>query len=229
MADNKTAIPVYLEIGKKKVFAGALDWPGWCRSGRNEEAALEALLASGPRYARALAAAGIQFHSPADKGAFEVVERVAGSAGTDFGAPNVPPAVDKLPVEAAELERLEALLGACWQALQAAAKLAQDKDLRRGPRGGGRDLEKMLRHVLDSEATYHARLGGKKDSDKMDELFVEMKRAQQAAIETLRTAASSNSPAIGPRGGVGWTARTYVRRSAWHLLDHAWEIEDRAG
>jgi hypothetical protein len=32
----------------------------------------------------------------------------------------------------------------------------------------------------------------------------------------------------GPRGGVRWTARYYVRRSAWHVLDHAWEIEDRA-
>jgi hypothetical protein len=36
-------------------------------------------------------------------------------------------------------------------------------------------------------------------------------------------------PDFGPRGGERWPALFAIRRSAWHALDHAWEIEDRLG
>ena len=35
-------------------------------------------------------------------------------------------------------------------------------------------------------------------------------------------------PKSGPRGGKIWSPRFFVRYVAWHTLDHAWEIEDRA-
>src|SRR5512140_2743187 len=96
-------IDVYLEIGKKRTFAGALDWPGWSRSGADEDAALASLLAYGPRYARVLQAAGLEFSAPAAISAFTVVDRLEGNAGTDFGAPSRSPARDALDVDDAEL------------------------------------------------------------------------------------------------------------------------------
>jgi hypothetical protein len=37
------------------------------------------------------------------------------------------------------------------------------------------------------------------------------------------------SPSDGaPLAATGWPARYGARRIAWHALDHAWEIQDRA-
>lgn len=221
------AMPVYLEIGKKRTFAGAVDWPGWCRSGRDEGAALQALLASGPRYAHVLRAAGVDFSPPADLSAFLVVERLAGSATTDFGAPEAVLSGDSLPVDAAELERLQALMAACWQAFAAAAQGAADKELSRGPRGGGRDLDAIMQHVIDGHASYLARIAWKQPKQAGASLDEELAASQTATASALDAAARGLTPTRGPRGGVIWAPRTFVRRVAWHLLDHAWEIEER--
>ena len=161
MARSSANIDVYLEIGKKRTFAGAIDWPGWCRIGRDEASALRALVDSGPRYARALHAARIAFHAPADASVFAVVERLAGTATTDFGAPDSAPTADTRPVDDAELRRLQALLQAHWRAFDTAVRAATGKELRKGPRGGGRDLEPIVRHVLGGDASYLARLAWK--------------------------------------------------------------------
>jgi len=226
MAGSAKKIDIYLETGKKRAFAGALDWPGWCRSGRDEDSALEALREYGPRYERVLRAAGIAFQAPAGADAFAVTERLEGDATTDFGAPGAAPAADERPVSAAELERLQALLAACWQAFDAAVKAAAGKELRKGPRGGGRDLGKITQHVLESEAGYLGALGWK-DKSGEGEPEDEVKRRRQAVLAGLAAAANGEVPAQGPRGGARWTPRYFVRRDAWHVLDHAWEIEDR--
>jgi hypothetical protein len=135
-------IPVYLEVGNKRVFAGAIEWPGWCRSGRHEAAALSALAETAPRYARVLQAAGIAFEPPPGPGALAVAERLEGNTTTDFGAPDMPPAADARPLDAAELQRQQDVLKAIWQTLDAAAAAARGRELSTGPRGGGRDLEK---------------------------------------------------------------------------------------
>ncbi|HEY2075797.1 MAG TPA: hypothetical protein VGH53_05620, partial [Streptosporangiaceae bacterium] len=72
---------VCLEQGKTWVFASSLDWPGWCRRGKGDEAALDALLDYADRYALV---AGPGF-AP---GTVEVVGRVQGNRTTDFGAPD---------------------------------------------------------------------------------------------------------------------------------------------
>ena len=90
-------LAVYLEIGPKRTFAGAIEWPGWCRSGRGEEEALAALLAYAPRYGRVVKAAGLTFAATENP---DVVERLTGGAGTDFGAPSVAPAADDRPLDA---------------------------------------------------------------------------------------------------------------------------------
>src|SRR2546430_144248 len=112
--------PVYLEIGSKRVFAGALEWPGWCRSGKGEGGALEALAAAGPRYALVAAGAGSPLPDGA-AGGLRVVERVPGSASTDFGAPGAIPARDSEPLTLEEAGRLAALLAASWELLDRVA------------------------------------------------------------------------------------------------------------
>ncbi len=220
-------IPIYLEIGQKRDFAGARDWPGWCRSGRDEESALQALCACGPRYARALSRTDIVFSPPLDASAFAVVQRLPGNATTDFGAPDAVLPDDVLPVDATELARLQAVLAACWQALAAAVESATGKELSKGPRGGGRELDAIARHVIDSNASYLGRLGWKQSKRPEVSVSEEIVWAREATASALDAAARGLTPERGPRGGIIWAPRTFARRAAWHLLDHAWEIEDR--
>lgn len=222
--DQTAKTDVYLEIGKKRVFAGALGWPGWCRSGRDEAAALQALRDYGPRYARALEGAPLGFQAPAEPSALAVVERLAGDATTDFGTPGRHPSYDAAPLDEATLRRSQAILDACWRALEQAARQAAGKELRKGPRGGGRELEGIVRHVLNAEHAYLYKLGWKD----RPQAFADAEQARQAAFEALAAAGRGELLQQGPRGGVMWPPRYYVRRSAWHILDHAWEIEDRA-
>lgn len=219
---------VSLEVGKKRTFACALDWPGWSRSGYDEPTALQALLAYAPRYARAVAEAGVGFVPPKDVSAFTITERLEGNAGTDFGAPSNPPGADDMPVSKTDLERLQALLQAIWDAFDAAVLAAEGKELRSGPRGGGRSLEKILGHVLEAEMSYLNRLGGKfRLENPQSDARIHFPALRQEILDTLRPAARDELPRVGPRGGKRWTARFYVRYAAWHMLDHAWEIEDR--
>lgn len=227
MSGTPNTIDVYLEIGKKRTFAGAIDWPGWCRSGRDEGTALQALIDYGPRYARILHAAGIGFQTPADPSTFTVIERLEGNANTDFGAPDVAPSSDAQPIDATELRRFQMLLEAYWQAFDVAVQAATGKELRKGPRGGGRDLEGIVRHVIGAETAYLARLAWKLEKREAENLHEEVSRTRQAVLDALIATAHGELPKRGPRGGVIWTPRYFVRRVAWHVLDHAWEIEDR--
>lgn len=228
MVGSANTIDVYIESGKKRTFAGAIDWPGWCRVGRDESAALQALLDYGPRYARALSSAKLGFDAPADTSAFAVVERLGGSTTTDFGAPDIAPSGDARPVDDDELRRFEKLLRACWHALDSAARAASGKQLRTGPRGGGRDVDAIVRHVLGAEAGYLRRLAWKLEKRETEQLGEQIDRTRQAVLGALAAAARGETPARGPRGGAIWTPRYFVRRVAWHVLDHTWEIEDRA-
>jgi hypothetical protein len=227
MTESNGQIDVYLEIGKKRIFAGALDWPGWCRSARTEEAALQALLEYAPRYARVLRSSKLGFHAPHDVTQLKVVERLAGNVTTDFGAPGIPPAADAKPVDAAGLKRLQSILKACWRALDNAADQAGSRTLSKGPRGGGRDTPDILRHVFDAESAYLRQLGWKFGADDSTP-DAETESTQDAILEGLAASANGDIPPRGPRGGMRWSARYFVRRDAWHILDHAWEIEDRS-
>ena len=199
---------IYLEVGKKRTVAGAIEWPGWCRSGRSEEEAVDTLLAYATRYAEAVPV----FQMP---GRIAIVERLDGSSGTDMGIPGEIPSADTEPVDEAELWRFRALLQACWDFLDAAAKGAQGKELRKGPRGGGRSLDAIVKHVTESEQGYLTTLGWERE------------RNRAMIPEALAAAAAGELPTVGPRGGKRWPPRYFVRRVAWHVLDHAWEMQDR--
>lgn len=155
-----TTSAVYLEQTPKWTFAGAIEWPGWCRRGRDEAEALAALVTYGPRYAKALTSHSLQFEAPAVVSALEILERLPGNSGTDFGVPAVWPSGDARPLNTDELERQIAILEASWQAFDQAAAAARGLDLRKGPRGGGRDLDKIVAHALGGEQAYLRELGG---------------------------------------------------------------------
>src|SRR5882762_5720155 len=114
------ATPVYLEIGAKRTFASAIDWPGWTRGGRNEQEALAALATYSDRY-NAVVGSVSKFRTPEDATEFKIVKRLKGGVGTDFGVPSLGLASDKEPIAAAELERIARILAACWTAFDRAA------------------------------------------------------------------------------------------------------------
>jgi hypothetical protein len=218
-------IPTYLEVGAKRAFAGAVEWPGWCRSGRDEPAALEALDGSARRYAKVLRGTRLGFETPKDATAIRVVERLEGDATTDFGAPSIAPKADARPIDDAELKRLSSILKACWRSFHASVDAAHGATLAKGPRGGGRDLSKIVDHVVEAEGSYLRMLGGKVEAGPKQDLA---ERTHAAVLGALEATARDGAPPPGPRGGKRWLPRYFVRRVAWHVLDHAWEIEDRA-
>ena len=225
--NSSETISIYLEIGKKKTFAGAVAWPGWCRAGRDETAAIQVLLDYGSRYGQLLQAANISFSAATDSSAFPIVERLAGNSTTDFGAPDTAPASDAEPFTEKDLQRYEALLPAYWQGFDTAVQAATGKELSTGPRGGGRDLTKIIEHVLGAQTSYLRQLARKHKVNEEADAHDELKRILPAILEALAAAVRGELPEQGPRGGKLWTPHYFIRRSVWHLLDHAWEIEDR--
>jgi hypothetical protein len=159
---------------------------------------------------------------------FIVVERLRGDATTDFGAPGAVPSDDARQVKEEELKMLSAVLRACWRAIDEAAASAAGKKLRLGPRGGGRSRAAIVEHVLGAEGGYLAMIGKKAASTGGDP-DEGLARHRAAVLEALESAVLQGVPASGPRGGRRWPPRYFVRRVAWHALDHAWEIEDRSG
>jgi hypothetical protein len=227
MNNTNTPIDVYLEVGKKKTFAGSIDWPGWCRWGRDEASALQDLLHYGSRYALVLEKTGLEFNPPRNVSEFDVVERLTGNKTTDFGAPDIAPSSDSRPMDKDGLQRFEIILKACWEEFDSSIKAASGKELRKGPRGGGRDLDGVIRHVMGAEAGYLSRLAHKHKVDEGGNLSEELDKLRNAILNTLAAAQRGELPGRGPRGGVIWKPRYFVRRVAWHVLDHAWELEDR--
>ncbi|HVS47497.1 MAG TPA: hypothetical protein VHJ99_01175 [Candidatus Dormibacteraeota bacterium] len=205
---------VYLEVGGKRTFASAADWPGWSRPGKTEEAALEALAAYAPRYAAVAKLAKVAF--PAVATSFDVVERLKGNATTDFGAPGIPAKEESRPLTPAQTRRMCDLVEASWRYLDQVVAKAPAA-LRKGPRGGGRDRDVMFDHVLGAEIEYAKAIGTRlKQPDRRDKAAVRAFR--QAILESLGD----------PNRDAKWPVPYAGRRIAWHTLDHAWEIEDRS-
>jgi hypothetical protein len=220
MPQRSPGTGVYLEVGSKRVFACALDWPGWSRSGKTEEQALETLAAYLPRYAPVAELAGLALPAGAAE-RFAVTERVASPSGyADFGVPGRVLAGDQEPLDAAEARRLTALLRAAWTAFDRIVERTP-AELRKGPRGGGRDRDKMVDHVLGGEAGYARHIGVRCRQPAAGDAAA-IAAARDAVAEALDRPSDG-----GPLRPKGWPARYAFRRIAWHVLDHAWEMEDR--
>ena len=208
------------EHGAKRTFVWVLDWPGWCRGGKDTPLAIDSLVEHRPRYAVVAREAGLTLPdvSPHD---LVTVESVGGGSGTDFGVPSTITDSDRRPTTQAQGERLAALVGAAWTVLDRVAAGAP-AELRKGPRGGGRDRDKMLGHAIEADGAYAHEIGLKLSAGSLDD---------RPTVDALRTAMldvlrrpSDGSPLAGRR----WPVRYAARRIAWHALDHAWEMEDRS-
>jgi hypothetical protein len=207
-------IRLLVETTPRKVFVSALDWPGLSRGARDEAAAIESLLAHAERYASVARAAG---HPPPEVTLDpEVTERIDGDAGTAFGMPSVVAEADREPIDASEAARLAALVEAAFDAFDRIAARAPG-ELRKGPRGGGRDTAKVVEHVRGGNDAYASVLGIPKHRRMPPDTL------RAAMLEVLRLP-SDGSPIAGKK----WPLRYAARRIAWHALDHAWEIEDRS-
>ena len=154
-----------------------------------------------------------------------ISDRLIGGSGTDFGVPSVPAAAEGAPLPAAELERLDGLLGAAWAAFDRTAAAAAGRALRTGPRGGGRSMAAMVTHVLEADGAYLVRIGGSARGLSGPGAMAEVRERLRATLaERARGVPLPDNPR---RSGTTWSPRYCIRRSAWHALDHAWEIEDR--
>jgi hypothetical protein len=215
-------IRIMLERGKKKrTVACAFDWSGWDRSAKTEEDALRVLFAYRPRYAKVAALAGLadEFDATGD---LDVVERVEGNGMTDYyGVSGRASEPEKEQMSDAECERKIALLRASWTYFDDVASRVSP-ELRKGPRGGGRERDEIVRHVNGAEIAEHATKVGVRTPLEA-RLDPDALRAHREAFCT----GIREFNARGPAAGSWWTVQFLIRRCAYHMLDHAWEMEDR--
>jgi hypothetical protein len=210
-----------LEQGKKKrVVACAFDWPGWDRSARIGHDVLAVLAAYRPRYAKVaeLAGFGAEFGAT---GEFEVVERVDGIGMTDmFGVSGRPATPEHDPMTDAQCERKIGLLQASWRTFDdMAARVSAE--LRQGPRGGGWPKDRIIRHVNGAEIDEFApKVGVKVPLETRDDAEA-LGAYREAFVKGIREHHASGEPAR------SWPLQFLIRRCTWHMLDHAWELEDR--
>ncbi len=200
----------------KKVAAFAIDWPGWSRGAKNGPNAVELLEAYRDRYrpVAGLAGLGSEFDAA---GPLEIVEDHVGVGSTDFwGISFAPSSFEEGPMPEEELERKLGLLEASWRYFDdVAARVSAEME--KGPRGGGRDRDQIVRHVLGNEQADLARkvgvIAGAGDLRAHRGDFLAAMRDYNAQGKMAR--------------GRNWTIPLLVRHTAYHALDHAWEMEDK--
>lgn len=215
------AVRVLLEIGRKKrTVAVAFDWPGWDRSAKTEAEALEVLERYRPRYAGVAERAGLGDEFAAI-GGLDVVERRPGIGMTDFyGVSMVSATAEHEPMSEAECERKIALLRAAWATLdETAARVSAE--LRKGPRGGGRERDQIVRHVNGAEIFEFAPKVEVRVPLETREDPEQLRDYRETLVAAIREYNSRSATAR------NWTLAFLIRHAAYHMLDHAWELEDR--
>lgn len=213
---------VMIERGRKKpvAVASAFDWPGWDRSGKSEEEALEVLDAYRPRYAKIAKLAGLaaEFRKA---GKLAVTERVQGVGMTDFyGLSYKSAGPEYEPMSKGACERKIALLQASWTYFDDVASRVS-AELRKGPRGGGRDRDAIIRHANGAEIHEFAKKVGINTPLDARERPADLRAHREAFCAAIRDYNARGAPAR------TWTLQFVIRHSAYHMLDHAWELEDR--
>lgn len=206
---------IVIELGKQKmVFASAIDWPGWSRSGTSESEAIDRLVSYADRYQRVAELAGVRGVMATAEHP-DVVETIQGSGATDSGVPDKIAAADREFMSDAECERQIKLLEACWTYFDEVAANASPH-MRKGPRGGGRDRDEIIDHTLEADRAYARRIGVKSSAGNDQHALAQHRGDVVAAVREHNSSQTETK----------WPLRYYIRRAGWHLLDHAWEMED---
>ena len=205
----------------KRAVAFALDWPGWSRGAKSPELALETLETYRERYRSIAVLAGMADEFD-QSGPLEVVEDRVGTGSTDFwGISFTPCSLEQEPMAADELERKLRLLRGAWAFFDAVGARVS-AELRKGPRGGGRDRDRIIRHTIRTESEDMARKVGLRipEGGALGDALPGYRDDYVAAMRAYQ------------RGDITgrmftWTLPFLVRHSAFHTLDHAWEMEDK--
>jgi hypothetical protein len=223
MTATAGALRIVLEVGKqRKVVAAALDWPGLDRAGKSEADALERLAAYRTRYAPVAERAGRADEFALTGDAVAVVERVPGSSSTDFwGIAHVPSEIEREVLVPGDLERRLDLLRACWAYFDEVASRTP-AELRKPARGTGRSRDQIIRHVYGSEPESFSRKVEVRTP--LEVVLTPDGLADHRAtyLAAIRAWHADAQPAR------TWPIQFLVRRTAHHVMDHAWELEDRA-
>ena len=212
---------VVLEIGPKgkRVVAVAPDWPGLARGAKTGAAAIERLQAYLPRYARVAKLARMDAAFAAST-AVEVVEHYPGTGSTDFwGISFAFSGIDRQDMSSEAVERELTLMQACW-AFFDDVRSRVSAEMQRGPRGGGRDRDHIVRHTFGTERDWAGKLGVLTPEGAM--LTDEGLQAHRDAYRTAIRAFHSQG-----KMARTWPLRYLIRHTAFHTLDHAWEMEDK--
>lgn len=214
-------IRVVLESGPKgkQVVAVAPDWPGLARGAKTGKAAIARLAAYLPRYAPVAKLAGMEVAFAAST-TIEVVEHYPGTGSTDFwGISFAFSDIDRQAMSSEEMERELALMQACW-AFFDQIRSRVSAEMQRGPRGGGRDRDHIVRHTFGAERGWAEKIGVRTPEGAMltDEGLKTHRDAYRDAIRTFH--AQGNLART-------WPLRYLIRHTAFHTLDHAWEMEDK--
>jgi hypothetical protein len=212
---------VMLEIGPKgkQVVAVAPEWPGLERGAKTEEAAIARLQAYRPRYAPVAKLAGMDAEFAAIA-AVDVVERYPGTGSTDFwGISFAFSGIDTQLMSNEALDRDLTLMQACWSFFDA-VRARVSAEMRKGPRGGGRDRDRIVRHTLGTEQDWAAKLGvvTPVGAPLTDEGVKAYRDAYRTAIREFHAEGKLART---------WPLRYLIRHTAFHTLDHAWEMEDK--
>ena len=207
---------------EKRSVAFSLDWPGWNRGAKSPELALETLEAYRPRYRPIADLAGMVSEFDA-AGPLEIVEDRIGTGMTDFyGISFSSSATEHGPMSEAELERGITLLRASWEFFdRVAARVSPE--MRKGPRGGGRDRDRIVRHVIRNESEEFAKQVGLRIPE---EAALSPDGLTQYRKDYVAAMRAFNAGEV-PRRPRSWTLKFLIRHSAYHTLDHAWEMEDK--
>jgi hypothetical protein len=207
--------------GKKSV-AFALGWPGWSRGARSPELALETLASYRDRYrpVAELARMAREFDAA---GPLEIFEDRVGTGSTDFwGISFSPCSAEQGPMGEAELERAITLLRACWAFFDdVSARVSFE--MRKGPRGGGRDRDQIIRHTIRTESEDFAKRVGLRIPEEGALSPDGLRQHREAYVAAMR---AYNAGEV-ERRMRSWTLPFLIRHSAYHTLDHAWEMEDK--
>jgi hypothetical protein len=206
----------------KKSVAFSLDWPGWSRGAKTGEVALATLEAYRARYRPIAELAGMADEFDA-AGQLDVVEDRVGTGSTDFwGISFSPSSAEQGPMGEAELERKLTLLQAAWSYFDSVAARVS-AEMRKGVRGGGRDRDHIIRHVIRVESLDFAKQVGLRIDEEEAPVTKGLREYREAYLAAMR---EYNAGKI-DRRMLKWTLPFLIRHSAFHTLDHAWEMEDK--
>lgn len=205
----------------RKAVAFAVDWPGWSRGAKSADLALETLEAYRERYRPVTVAAGLADEFDA-AGPLEVVEDRVGTGSTDFWGISFSPCdLEQEPMEAAELDRKIRLLQACWELFDGVAARVSD-EMRKGPRGGGRDRRLIVRHTIRVESEEFAKKLGIRISEEGALTPEGLRQHRETYLATMRAYNAGEGKRMR-----SWNLPFLIRHSGYHSMDHAWEMEDK--